>query len=312
MAGADRADRMNRLIQFDGIENARELGGIPVGDGRRVKAGCLIRTGMLASVSARDEERLREEFHVTDIVDLRTDVEISQHPDQTPAGMNYHWHPIFHGKVLGISREEEEAEDPVEKRLIYVRSLEGKAHDSMLRLYPMMVSDPYCVEQLAGFFRLLLAHEEGAFLWHWTAGKDRSGVTAALLPEMALDFHLYGRRNANGDTYVLALAKAGMEIAPEPVEALVWGIGTVSPGDTMEEYCQLQQYGVRAEDGKAILLREYLLAGAQSVNQLAEDLFLVLITATDPILYDAANPTTLAILGAAEDVRMRRQPPHMR
>ena len=181
MAGADRADRMNRLIQFDGIENARELGGIPVGDGRRVKAGCLIRTGMLASVSARDEERLREEFHVTDIVDLRTDVEISQHPDQTPAGMNYHWHPIFHGKVLGISREEEEAEDPVEKRLIYVRSLEGKAHDSMLRLYPMMVSDPYCVEQLAGFFRLLLAHEEGAFLWHCTAGKDRTGVTAALL-----------------------------------------------------------------------------------------------------------------------------------
>ena len=124
--------------------------------------------------------------------------------------------------------------------------------------------------------------------------------TAALLPEMALDFHLYGRRNANGDTYVLALAKAGMEIAPEPVEALVWGIGTVSPGDTMEEYCQLQQYGVRAEDGKTILLREYLLAGAQSVDQLAEDLFLVLITATDPILHDAANPTTLAILRAAE------------
>lgn len=124
--------------------------------------------------------------------------------------------------------------------------------------------------------------------------------TADLLPEMALDFHLYGRRNANGDTYVLALAKAGMEIAPEPVEALVWGIGTVSPGDTMEEYCQLQQYGVRAEDGKTILLREYLLAGAQSVNQLAEDLFLVLITATDPILYDAANPTTLAILRTAE------------
>ena len=181
MAGTDRADQTTRLIQFDGIENARELGGIPVGDGRRVKEGCLIRTGMLASVSARDEERLRKEFHVTDIIDLRTDVEISQHPDQTPEGMNYHWHPIFHGKVLGISREEEEAEDPVEKRLIYVRSLEGKAHDSMLRLYPMMVSDPYCVGQLAGFFRLLLAHEEGAFLWHCTAGKDRTGVTAALL-----------------------------------------------------------------------------------------------------------------------------------
>ena len=36
------------------------------------------------------------------------------------------------------------------------------------------------------------------------------------------------------------------------------------------------------------------------MDQIAEDLFLVLITATDPILHDATNPTTLAILRAAE------------
>lgn len=168
-------------IHFDGIRNARELGGIPLAGGRRVKDGCLIRTGMLAAMSAEDERRLREEFRVTDIVDLRTDLETGQHPDPVPAGMRYHWHPIFQGRALGISREEEEAADPIDRRVIYVKRLAGRAHESMLELYPSMVSDPYSVGQLAGFFRLLLSHGEGGFLWHCTAGKDRTGVTAALL-----------------------------------------------------------------------------------------------------------------------------------
>ena len=172
---------MDRRIDFNGIQNARDLGGIPLGEGRQVKRGCLLRTGMLAFMSKADERRLREEFQVTDIVDLRTELETAQHPDPAPAGMRYHWHPIFQGKALGISREEEEAADPIDRRVIYVRSLAGRAHESMLDLYPSMVSDPYSVGQLAGFFRLLLAHEEGGFLWHCTAGKDRTGVTAALL-----------------------------------------------------------------------------------------------------------------------------------
>lgn len=122
-----------------------------------------------------------------------------------------------------------------------------------------------------------------------------------LLPELQLDFALYGRRNANGDTYIVALPREEMAITPVPMENLEWSMGTLSPGDTMEEYWQLQQHGTQVEDGERVLLREYLVVNAQSVQILPGDLFLVLVDAPDSILFDAMNPTTMAIRRAAQE-----------
>lgn len=169
------------LIKLEGIANARELGGILLKNGRRVKNGCLLRTGKLSGMTDGDLEVLRDRYHVTMVVDLRSDLEESQHPDRQIPGALIHLHPIFPGSALGVTREEADEPDPMKKKLIFVRSLNGRAKEGMTSLYPMMVSDPYCVGQLKGFFSLLMKHGEGAFLWHCTAGKDRTGITAALL-----------------------------------------------------------------------------------------------------------------------------------
>ena len=55
-------------IQFDGILNARDLGGIPAADGRRVKAGRLLRGAGLSSASDADIERLRRDYRLRHIL----------------------------------------------------------------------------------------------------------------------------------------------------------------------------------------------------------------------------------------------------
>lgn len=168
-------------ILLEGIQNVRDLGGLPLAEGRQVKMGCLLRTGKLSDMTKNDREELCGRYHVTEIVDLRTRMECQQHPDQELAGAVYHWNPIFPEQAMGITREEAAAQDPMERKLIFLRSLQGRAKETLQKYYPMMVQDPYCIGQLKAFFGLLYSHGEGAFLWHCTMGKDRTGVTAALL-----------------------------------------------------------------------------------------------------------------------------------
>ncbi|MCI8565156.1 MAG: tyrosine-protein phosphatase [Lachnospiraceae bacterium] len=168
-------------IVFEGIQNVRDLGGLPLAGGRQVKAGLLLRTGKLSDMTEKDREELCGRYHVTEIVDLRTRVECGQHPDQELAGAVYRWNPIFPEEAMGITREEAAEQDPLERKLIFLRSLKGRAKENLQKYYPMMVQNPYCIKQLKAFFELVCGHGEGAFLWHCTMGKDRTGVTAALL-----------------------------------------------------------------------------------------------------------------------------------
>ena len=57
----------------------------------------------------------------------------------------------------------------------------GGARRLLEGLYPRMVSQESCLMAIRRFFQILLEHGEGAVLWHCTSGKDRTGVTAALL-----------------------------------------------------------------------------------------------------------------------------------
>ena len=47
--------------------------------------------------------------------------------------------------------------------------------------YSNFIRDPFCIKQYAQFIDILLHHEEGAVLWHCSAGKDRVGIGTALL-----------------------------------------------------------------------------------------------------------------------------------
>ncbi|MFZ1287748.1 MAG: tyrosine-protein phosphatase [Candidatus Phosphoribacter sp.] len=70
-----------RWIDLDGVVNMRDVGGIPTIDGGEISPGRLIRSDNLQALSAPAIRRLVEEFGVTDIVDLRSHVEIASEGD---------------------------------------------------------------------------------------------------------------------------------------------------------------------------------------------------------------------------------------
>ena len=66
---------MTRWIELDGVVNMRDLGGLPTRDGRLTREGRLIRSDNLQDLSEGDVRRLVDEVGVTDVVDLRSNVE---------------------------------------------------------------------------------------------------------------------------------------------------------------------------------------------------------------------------------------------
>ena len=64
-----------KSIGLTGVGNARQLGGYIGADGRKVKENLLLRTAQLADASTEDLKRLKEIYHLSDVVDFRTTLE---------------------------------------------------------------------------------------------------------------------------------------------------------------------------------------------------------------------------------------------
>ncbi len=166
---------------FEGIVNARDLGGIKIGD-RTVKSGLLLRTAHLHDATDEDVRRLVEEFHLKRIFDFRSVPEASLQPDRVIPGAEYLALP-----TLDLSHEKQTEEAIPEEtwidlskhivRLAFMKMFQEKGR----QLYPSLVLSEFSQLQYASFMNLVLDTEEGAVLWHCSQGKDRTGMGAALI-----------------------------------------------------------------------------------------------------------------------------------
>lgn len=145
-----------RRILLCGMENLRDLGGYPLagrGSERFTRWGSLYRGDLPKQVTQADRQRLRE-LGITTVVDLRSKEEIERKPDplaQEP-GIRY-----LHCPLVGDGR----VPAPDEVPLSYMEMADGTG-------------------QMAGALQAI-AEAPQAVLFHCTAGKDRTGVVAALL-----------------------------------------------------------------------------------------------------------------------------------
>lgn len=173
----------NGFIPFEGLPNTRDLGGMPAADGRRIKSRCLLRSGLLAPATAADLARLRDEYRLGLDIDLRTDVECSERPDPIDElpGVRFVHLPVFQEYGSGVSRSDED----MDRVRAQMRRGEVEPAQLMITLYPYLVIDDLGVAAYRSFFQEILKLEEGAVLWHCTAGKDRCGM-ASVLMEVAL------------------------------------------------------------------------------------------------------------------------------
>ena len=151
------------------IRNIRDLGGMLTADGRAIRPRCLIRSAHLGSASEDDLQFLRKEGGLAAVLDLRTNQERLEKPDHAD-GFTCFAIPVIDDLRAGITHE---------------KGVEEKEFPDMAFLYRLMVTRP---ETQAGFARALHQiftwdYSQGAILWHCTEGKDRCGMTAALVLE---------------------------------------------------------------------------------------------------------------------------------
>ena len=151
-------------IEFDGILNVRDLGGIPAADGRRVRPGRLLRGAGLHHASDADLRRLREELHLRHIVDFRDAHECERHPDRAVEGAEYHSLPA----LTALPRQAP------------MRGGEPDFADIFARVYASLAASPDTLAAYRAFFRILLDCPDGAVYFHCTQGKDRTGLGALL------------------------------------------------------------------------------------------------------------------------------------
>ncbi len=182
----ERNSLISERYLLRGAPNARDLGGLPTMDGRKVRTGLLLRSGELAGITDADAQTLSQ-YPLRTVIDFRTDLEREQKPDRVLAGVRYIHCPIVQQAAAGLTREEQA--DPYGAVVAHAKTMAGKERAFMCELYRGLVTREFSVDHYRQFFALLLAQTDGALLYHCTAGKDRVGVgTMLLLTALGVDW----------------------------------------------------------------------------------------------------------------------------
>ena len=156
-----------RRVLLEGCLNLRDLGGCRAADGRQVRAGCLFRSDELCALTT-DDLKVIASLGIRVVFDLRNDLERSRRPNRLPPGIEV-LERTSPGSGEGRTTEEAIAAGDIPDRDdAYMTSVYV---DMLTRLVPEL---RILVERAA-------AARERPLLFHCAAGKDRTGVAAALL-----------------------------------------------------------------------------------------------------------------------------------
>ncbi len=158
-------DTSERHVRLTGGHNFRDLGGYRSADGRTVRWGRLFRSGKLSGLTASDVVRLAD-HGIRVVCDLRTPVERRREPSVPGvAPLHLGWdYDVGHGRLRELAGQPGVTPEQV--------------HDALADAYaamPWQFARPY-----ADAIRRLVDGQL-PLVFHCTAGKDRTGVLAALI-----------------------------------------------------------------------------------------------------------------------------------
>lgn len=155
-----------RVLPLEGGRNFRDLGGYPTTDGRRVKWGQLYRSGSMASLTSADYDYLYS-LGIKVVCDFRTTAERTAEPFDFPAESKItHWYRDYDHAFGDMSPD------------LFKGLTAEKMRDMMIEGYRRTADEQ--APAYREMFRRLLA-DEIPLAFNCTAGKDRTGVAAALI-----------------------------------------------------------------------------------------------------------------------------------
>lgn len=154
----------SQRLFFDDLINCRELGGMPLSDGRLFRDNVALRSGS-PSLASDKAVALLKEHGVKTVIDLRSKAELEHYgnPFKDDKDTNFYNIPLFVG-------DPDSDEDPT---MIFLET------HPMGDFYVMMLQE--LGKQIVEVMRVIANKENGLVLFHCAHGKDRTGVVAALL-----------------------------------------------------------------------------------------------------------------------------------
>ena len=277
LAGCTSAPK-DRTVAFEGIENARELGGLEMQDGRTIRAGKLVRSAELSKATDADVALLKKRFGLTDVFDFRFEAERSKAMDREIEGVKNTWLSTLPEKFVAAFASGRADTTVVKSRSLMETLSEyafnPKAQEMAQKLYPAIVMDTTSQKRYGEFLRGVLSSKGGA-LWHCSQGTDRCGwgsafVLAALGASREIIVEDFALSNVSYAPAVEALSakiveKGGGEAELSFIRAMI-GVSVENFESTLDlidsRYGSLQTYleealGFSAEEQES-LKRKYL------------------------------------------------------
>jgi protein tyrosine/serine phosphatase len=152
---------ISRFLPLAGASNFRDLGGLPTSSGAPTRWRRVFRSDTLQDLADTDVKLLRIDVGLTTIIDLRTSREIANEGrgplEAEPVG-------YVHLPFIADLEVQDEVPDAVERDVLadYVHMLDTAGHIIAEAVHTIAVSD-------------------GPVVFHCAAGKDRTGILAALV-----------------------------------------------------------------------------------------------------------------------------------
>lgn len=158
------------FLPVEGIHNLRDYGGYAVADGARIRRGVLYRSGQHRDATDGDLDLLHN-LDIRTIIDLRGASEREKFPCRR--------HTDFAADVIAYNGETSNS-PPHEGGGGRITMTPEKARERMIAVYTRMPVNPAMIDMFSRYFSALEAHDGGSLV-HCFAGKDRTGIAAALL-----------------------------------------------------------------------------------------------------------------------------------